>query len=79
MAESWINGKGNKIQSNWIKKADGCQIEYNDGTKIEIEKGLAKIFHNGIELNYANRKEFAQSYNENTVKGNILGAGSPER
>ena len=79
VAESWINGKGNKIQSNWIKTANGCQIEYNDGTKIEIEKGLAKIFHNGIELNYANRKEFAQSYNENTVKGNILGAGGPER
>lgn len=79
VSEGWVNGKGSKIQSNWIKTADGCQIEYNDGTKIEIEKGIAKISHNGIELNYANRKEFAQSYNENTVKGNILGAGGPER
>jgi len=79
VSDSWVNGKGSKIQSNWNKKENGCQIEYSDGTKIEIADGKAKISHNGIELNYANRKEFAQSYGENSTKNNIFGAGGIER
>lgn len=79
VAESWVNGKGQKIQSGIARTANGCQLQYNDGTTIELTGSKAKISHNGIELNYANRKEFAQSYDENIIKNNILGNNGAER
>lgn len=40
----------------------GC-INFSDGTKLEIDtEGKFKVFHAGIELTFANRQKFAQSY-----------------
>lgn len=70
--ESWVNSKNRKMTAQYQKNADYLSIKYDDNTYISIKDGKARLFHNGIELNYNNRKIFAESYNAQPPSGNIL-------
>ena len=46
-----------------LRGENGGSIHFSDGTKLEIDtEGKFKVFHAGIELTFANRQKFAQSY-----------------
>ena len=60
--ESWINGKGKRMQGSYQKSDSGLVVEYDDKTKIVLMGDKAKVFHNDVELTYLNRKAFAESY-----------------
>ena len=60
--DTWVNKDNKKIQASFRRSNDILYFEYNDGTKVEVRATEVKIFHQGIELTYENRKKFAESY-----------------
>jgi len=68
----WTSAKGKKISTDYQKTKTGMILNYSDGTKICLTSTGIKIFHNDIELNYQNRKEFADSYNIQIPERNMM-------
>ena len=52
-----------KLNIKFNYDSDGATVDFPDGTKLNVSKGMFKVSHNGIELNYANRHKFMNSYN----------------
>jgi len=74
--DSWLNKKDERMYAQYQKTANGISIKYSDNTHIVLNNGKVSIYHNNIELNYNNRKLFAESYNQPFPGGqaiNILG------
>lgn len=64
--EAWLSPNGKKIYMKYTKKDNDLYIHYSDGTTILIKPFGARIWHNNEELTYANRKNFVDSYNQDS-------------
>lgn len=62
--EAWLAPNGQKMYHKYAKKNNEIFIHYSDGTTILIKPSGSRIWHNGEELTYTNRKKFVESYNQ---------------
>lgn len=68
----WFNLKNEKMETQYKPHSQGVAFHYNDGTRIVISAGMAKLFHHDIELNYQNKQLLAESYNKSDLSSALI-------
>lgn len=70
---NYKNDRGAMIKTGFRSTKNGAEIFFADGTKISLQGKSMILTHNGKQLSYAHRQEFAASYqaSNNTLPPNI--------
>ena len=60
--ESWVKRDGQRMSVKYVRDGENMYLHYNDGTVILLKPNAARVWHNGVELTYAQRQNFADTY-----------------
>jgi hypothetical protein len=70
--ENWFRNNGQKMNVRYVWDRGEMRLHFNDGTVILLNPDATKVWHQGVELNYAQRQNFADSYADDNSKNTAI-------
>lgn len=70
--EYWFRNDGQKMNVRYVWDRGEMRLHFNDDTVILLKPDATKVWHQGVELDYAQRQNFADTYTEDNSKNTAI-------